>query len=202
MVHPNLIPRRLARSRTKGQRVLDGIRQIEVRWFQLHLPRLDLRQIEDVVDEGQQMSSRLQDVLQVFGLLFIDVSEHPLGEHFRESDDSVQRGPQLVGHVGEELGLVPAGGGLKLSALVRDLVEEPGILDGQGRLRREGTQQFDRLGRELTGTVTGHPETARELALADHRHREHGPDAGFDQDVPQPALVGPRHGDVGHLDRF
>jgi hypothetical protein len=36
-----------------------------------------------------------------------------------------------VRHVGEELGLVTAGG-LKLGALVRDLPEEPGVLNGEG----------------------------------------------------------------------
>ena len=37
------------------------------------------------------------------------------------------------------------------------------------------------LGGELAGLVAGHAETADQLALADHRHREDGPDAGLDQ---------------------
>jgi hypothetical protein len=48
-----------------------------------------------------------------------------------------QRSSELVGHVGEELGLVAARG-LELSALVGDLSEEPGVLDREGRLGREG----------------------------------------------------------------
>jgi hypothetical protein len=40
------------------------------------------------------MPARLQDVLQVFRLLVIDVAEHPLGEHFREPDDGVEGRPE------------------------------------------------------------------------------------------------------------
>jgi hypothetical protein len=47
----------------QDQRVVDSAGQIEVRRLQLHVSRLDLREIEDVVDEGQEMPSRLQDVL-------------------------------------------------------------------------------------------------------------------------------------------
>jgi len=55
-------------------------------------PRLDLREIEDVVDEGQEMPARLQDVLEIFGLLLVDVAEHLLGEDLREADDGVEGG--------------------------------------------------------------------------------------------------------------
>ena len=39
-------------------------------------------------------------------------------------------------------------------------------------------------------------------ALAEHGHRQDGPDAGLDQGLAQPALVGALHGDVRHLDRL
>ncbi len=96
------------------------------------------------------MPSRFQNVRQVFRLLLIDGPEHPLGQHFREPDDGVQRRAELMGHVGKKLRLVTARG-LKLAALVRDLVEEPGVLDGQGRLRREGLQDVHDLRRKLAG---------------------------------------------------
>jgi hypothetical protein len=44
------MPRRVARFLTRI--VVDGSRQIEVRRLQLDVPRLDLRKIEDVVDES------------------------------------------------------------------------------------------------------------------------------------------------------
>ena len=96
--------------------------------------------------------------LQVLVLLLVQLAEHPLGQHLREADDRVERRAQLVGHVGEELGLVPAGD-LQLPALVRDLPEEPGVLDGQGRLGGEGFQDLRsppaRTRRVPSGPATG-----------------------------------------------
>src|ERR1700730_5681143 len=43
----------------QDQGILDGVRQIEVGHLQLHPSRFDLREIENVVDEGQEMPSRL-----------------------------------------------------------------------------------------------------------------------------------------------
>ena len=54
--------------------------------------------------------------LIVLGLFLIHVAEHALLQHFGETDDRVQRRPQLVRHVGEEFGLV-AVGDFKLLAL-------------------------------------------------------------------------------------
>ena len=55
-------------------------------------------------------------------LLLVDLAEHPLAEHLREADDRVQRRPQLVRHVRQELRLVPARG-LELAALLVQLAE-------------------------------------------------------------------------------
>jgi hypothetical protein len=38
------------------------VRQIEVGELQLHPTGLDLRQVEDIVDEGQQVMSRRVDI--------------------------------------------------------------------------------------------------------------------------------------------
>ena len=100
------------------------------------------------------MPARGQDVLEVLGLLLVHLPEHPLGQHLGEAEDRVQRGPELVGHVGEELGLVAAGR-LELPALVRDLAEQAGVLDGEGGLGGEGLQQLDDLRGELAGRLAG-----------------------------------------------
>jgi hypothetical protein len=140
---PDLAPLRpLAHQR---QRVVDGARQTEFRKFQFHPPRLDLGEVEDVVDEGQQVSSRFEDVGKVLGLLVVDLAEHPLVEHFREADDRVERRAQLVRHVGEELALVPARR-LELAALRRDLAEEARVLDRERRLRGKRLQQVATCG--------------------------------------------------------
>ena len=49
-------------------------------------------------------------------------------QDFGEADDGVERGAQLMGHVGEEFRLV-AVGGFDLAALILDLAEQPGVLD-------------------------------------------------------------------------
>jgi len=83
--------------------------------------------------------------LRVLVLLVGQGAEHPLEQHLGEADDGVEGRAQLMGHVGEELGLVAAGG-FELPALVLDLPEQPGVLDRQGRLSREGLEQLDGLG--------------------------------------------------------
>ena len=126
----------------QGQSVVQGGGQMEPPELQLQPSGLHLGQVEDVVDQGEEVPARGQDVLQVLGLLLVHLPEHPLGQHLREAEDRVQRGAELMGHVGEELGLVAAGR-LELPALVRDLAEEPGVLDGQRGLGGEGLEELD-----------------------------------------------------------
>ena len=112
------------------------------------------------------------DVLQVLLLLLVEVTEHALRQHLGEADDRVQRRPQLVGHVGQELRLVLAGD-LELPTLVRDLAEEPGVLDGQHRLGGKGLQQSRRPSGENAPrsrrTIT---TSSEQLVFPDHRHRD------------------------------
>jgi hypothetical protein len=51
-------------------------------------------------------------------------------------------GVQLVRHAGQELALVLARC-LQLAALVLDFAKQPRVLDGQGRLRGNGLEQFN-----------------------------------------------------------
>ena len=69
----------------QGQGVVERRGQVEVRQLQLHPPRFDLGQIEDVVDQGQEMLSRGVDVLQVLVLLLVQLAEHPLAPAPRRS---------------------------------------------------------------------------------------------------------------------
>src|SRR5215207_2519263 len=52
-----------------------------------------------------------------------------VGNQFGVTQDGIERRPQLVAHVGEELRLVLAGLG-ELTTLVLDFVEQPDVLDG------------------------------------------------------------------------
>ena len=155
---------------------------------QLHAPGLDLRQVEDVVDQREQVPPRVQDVGEILRLLVVDLAEHLLGQDFREADDGVERRAQLVRHVGQELALVLARH-LELPALVLDLAEQPRVLDGQRRLRREGLEQLDHLRRELAGGVPVDGQAAEQLVLAQQRNRQQRPTAQTDEDVANAALV-------------
>jgi hypothetical protein len=65
------------------------------------------------------------------------LSKHALGQHLGEADDGVERRPELVRHVGEEIRLVLTRD-LQLATLVLELAEEANVLEGDHRLVGEG----------------------------------------------------------------
>ena len=158
------------------QRILDGRRQVERRALELHPAGLDLRQVEDVVDQREQVPAGRVDVLQVVVLLVVEVAEQALEQHLGEADDRVERRAQLVRHVGEEFGLVLVGD-LELAALVLDLVEQPRVLDRDHGLVGEGPQQRDVLVGEGAGVFARHPDRADGAAFPHHRRADRGLDA-------------------------
>src|SRR6185312_2423565 len=71
---------------------------------------LNLRDVEDVVDDGKQVPGGVLDEVGVVGDL--GGRKLPLvllGEKLGEADDGVERRAQLVAHIGDELGLYLAG---------------------------------------------------------------------------------------------
>src|SRR5258708_6895395 len=71
-----------------------------------HRPRLDLGEVEDVVDQRQQVVARTQDRGGKLDLLRTQVVIVVLGQLLRQDEHAVQRRPQLVRHVGQELRFV------------------------------------------------------------------------------------------------
>ena len=71
--------------------------------------RLDLREVENVVDQRQQVGAGGVDVARELDLLGRQVAAGVLGELLAENQDRVERRAQLVRHVGEELRLVLRG---------------------------------------------------------------------------------------------
>src|SRR5262249_7895288 len=112
----------------------------------------------------------------------------------------VERSPQLVAHVREELRLVLARG-LELPALDLDLAEEARVLDGERGLCREGTQQLNDLRRELSGDLPKDSEGAEQVLLTDERHPEQSWVAAAHERARHPT-VGGRDQDVRQLNRF
>ena len=119
------------------------------------------------------MLSAPVDVAQKAGLLLGQGPEGRVSQQLAEADDRVERGPQFMRHVGEELGLHPQRlfqlhGPLpdplfQFGGMLPDLRIESGILDGDGRLSGEGGEEGDLVvlvGPGGRGVEDEHPEEA------------------------------------------
>ena len=76
--------------------------QVECDVFQLHVPGIDLREIQDVVQDGQQGLRRRSHQLggaELFG------SQFGVEEDLDHAEHSVHRRPDLMAHVGKERAL-------------------------------------------------------------------------------------------------
>jgi hypothetical protein len=156
------------------QRLVDGDRRV----VQLHVAGLHLGQVEDVVQQGEQVLARLPDVAEIVLLASVEVTEHPLQQDLGEADHGVQRRSQLVGHARQELRLVAAGD-LELGALALELLEQPRVEDGEGRLAGEGLEQVGDLVAEATRSPPTDHQGADDPLLATDRQHEDGPPAGL-----------------------
>ncbi len=95
----------------RGHGVVQGIAEVEVDEIQVELAGLDLGEVEDVVDHGQQVIGRELHHPEVLALLGGELGvESQLGH----ADDAVHGRADLVAHVGQELALGAGGrlGGL------------------------------------------------------------------------------------------
>ena len=73
--------------------------------------RLDLREIEHLVDDVQQMLGAVLDVAHVFFVaVVVERTEHFAAYDFGEADDRVQRCADFVRHVGQKRALGAAAG--------------------------------------------------------------------------------------------
>ena len=162
--------------------VLDQRRQRERFEVKLHAPRLDLRQVENVVDQGEQVAGGAQHPLERLELVLALEIAGVLQQHLGDADDGVERRAQLVAHAGEELRLVLAGD-LELLALLLDLVEQPRVLDRDHRLRGEGLQQIDRAFRKLARLFAADHQRADNPIGTEQGHDQQRAEAGADDDI-------------------
>ncbi|EPH46818.1 putative Hybrid signal transduction histidine kinase J [Streptomyces aurantiacus JA 4570] len=120
-----------------GQRAESGLYVVhelderDARRADVHLARLDLRQVEDVVDELEQVRARAVDRLGELHLLGREVRVGVVGEQLGQDQQGVERRTQLVRHVREELGLVAHRDRELFGALLEDLAGlfDLGVLD-------------------------------------------------------------------------
>ena len=78
---------------------LDDVAQIEIERLERELARLDLREVEDVVDDRQERLAAGSDGLGEVALLLV---EPGLEQQARHADDAVHRRANLMAHVREE----------------------------------------------------------------------------------------------------
>ncbi len=110
------------RLQTLGYR-LDGLGERHRFDGQLDLAGLDLREVEDVVDQREQVVAGGEDRLREGDLLVRQVAALVVGQQLGKDQLGIERRAQLVAHVRQELALV----------LIRSL--ELGGLFGQPQLR-------------------------------------------------------------------
>ena len=162
--------------------VLERLTDVDKRHVELHPSGLDLREVEDVVEELEQVLARLPDVADVLLLAVVEITEHPLEEHLGEPDDGVQRRAQLVGHAGEELRLVLARD-LELDAPLLELPVEAGVDDGERGLAGERLEQVAGLLSEAPGDQAANGEGPDDAVVTEDRHRDDRTPAGVQQDA-------------------
>ena len=80
----------------------DRVAGVEILARQFEPRGLDLRHVEHVVDQFQQVRPALVDQVGVLGVAVRHRPEQPLPHDVGEAHDGVQRRPQLVAHVGQE----------------------------------------------------------------------------------------------------
>jgi hypothetical protein len=120
--------------------ILDGI----IGQFEDELAGLDLREIENVIDQSKEMPA--------VGLKTFEYAQHFLGRltisavchQFGVTQDGIEWCAQFVARIGQELRFM-LNRILKLPALVLDLIEQPHVLYRNRSLVTEGGDQFDLL---------------------------------------------------------
>ena len=169
---------RLGARRQQVDDAFDQTAQLEVQAVDLELARLHLREVEDVVDDGDQRLARFPRGLGVIELLAVELGVEQEIDH---AEHAVHRRADLVAHGGEELGLRLAGElGLLLCgeelgfALLaqRDVVVDPDHGDPVAAVVAQ--RHDDGLGRPRPLVLAPEVDLARPAALALDRSERGG----------------------------
>ncbi|MCY1218383.1 hypothetical protein D9M72_303300 [compost metagenome] len=136
---------------------------------ELHAPGLDLGQVEHIVDQLQQVAAGTVDDVGVAGLLLAEVAGHVLPQLVAEDQDAVQRRAQLVGHVGEELGLVTVGQHQLLGLVTQLLLGGLALADvDDHRLDHQFAARADRRQAHFQRNQVAIAVLAEQLAIVPH----------------------------------
>src|ERR1700730_12428828 len=138
--------------------------------IKLHPPGLDLGQVKDIVDQGEQVTACAEHAIERLEVLLCGL--RILAQHLSDANDGVERRAQLVAHVGEELRFVLAGLS-ELATLVLDFLKQPHVLDRNHRLVRESGSEFDLLCRERLHRLPHQNHHAQRNPFADEWNAQH-----------------------------
>src|SRR6185312_17239976 len=127
--------------------------------------------------------------------LAIDVVEHQFGI----AKDGVERRAQLMADISEELRFVLARD-FELAALLVDLGEEAGIVDGERRLRRKGLEQLDNGRGKGAGCAAPDDKRADDTIAAKERHHQQRPEARLEDELLEREMR--RFEEIGNLGRL
>ncbi len=172
------LPMRLQRKRLRDG--LDRFVQIERARFELELAGLDFGEVENIVDDAEQGVAGELERLHIFPLL---VREVGIETELAHSDDAVQRCPNLVAHVREELALRAVRAFGRRASGLEDLL---GLLVGRDVVRNlENMRRFARLVEDRTLHGSEPEDLARSIGTGMFGNRffrtgvEHCPIGGF-----------------------
>ncbi len=151
--------------RDEVERRFDAVAQVERRDLDVHAACLDLREVEDVVDDGEQRIARLANGRRVIVLLGVErrVEQEPA-----HADHRVHRRADLVAHRGEEAALRFVRG-FRGRARFLSLLEQPRVLDRDDRLVGERVEQRQLLVAEGLGRLSQHSDGADAAPFPEHR---------------------------------
>src|SRR5438445_988086 len=138
---------------------------------QLELACLDLREIEDVVDELEQVLAGLADVAQEALLPVGERRSDLLRQQPREAEDRVEWRSELVAHVRQELGLHPS----RLAEVMvrgRKIRVEARAVEDDRRLVREQLDQIEIVRGEERCSAPHHDQNAPVVTASDDRGGE------------------------------
>src|SRR5262245_50788907 len=148
------------------------------------LAGFDLGDIEHGVDEAQQVlavrADASQGIERFLAKRLVEALMHELGV----AEDSGKWRPQLVAHIGDELGFVRTGD-LKLAALLRDLLEQASVFQRDRRLVGEALHEVDDGLGKLTGAAPVENESTQWALTAEQRNDEASSETRFDCGIAQ-----------------
>ena len=110
--------------------VFDGFGGVEYILVERQLAGLDLRQIEDIVDDLKQVVPTIVNIARVFPVTLVFDRAEPFVPHdLGEPDDGVERRPQLVAHICQELALGTIGHLCRFLGLAQRILRLPALSD-------------------------------------------------------------------------